>query len=54
MKALLRRLWRDEAGQDLTEYGLLLALVALSSIAAMQGVASAISAVFSNASGSMS
>lgn len=54
MKNTLVRLWKEEEGQDLTEYGLLLALVALAAIAAMKGLASGISAVFSNASGSMS
>ncbi len=54
MKRILVRLWKEEEGQDLTEYGLLVALVALAAIAAMQGVASAISGVFSTASSSMS
>lgn len=54
MGNLVRRLWREVEGQDLTEYGLLVVLVSLSAIAAMQGVASAISAVFSSASSSMS
>ncbi len=54
MKRILVRLWQEEEGQDLTEYGLLLALVSLAAIAGMQGLASAISGVFSNASNSMS
>ena len=54
MKSILVRLWKEEGGQDLTEYGLLVALVSLAAIAAMQGVASAISGVFSTASSSMS
>jgi pilus assembly protein Flp/PilA len=49
----LKRLWQEEEGQDLTEYGLLLALVVLSAIAAMKGLASAISPLFSNASTSL-
>jgi len=54
MKKLVQRLWEKEEGQDLTEYGLLVALIALAATAAMRGVASAISAVFSTASSSMS
>jgi pilus assembly protein Flp/PilA len=54
MEKMLRNLWRDEEGQDLTEYGLLLVLVALAAIATMQSLASALSNVFSNASSSLS
>jgi pilus assembly protein Flp/PilA len=49
MKSLLVRLWREEEGQDLVEYGLLVVLVALGSIAAMTNLASGISDAFSNA-----
>lgn len=45
----LRALWRDESGQDLTEYALLIALVALAAIASMKALARAISTVYSNA-----
>jgi pilus assembly protein Flp/PilA len=53
MKNLFVRLWKEEEGQDLTEYGLLVVLIALASIAAMKTLASGISTVFSNASSSM-
>ncbi len=49
MKALALRLWREEAGQDLTEYALLLVLIALAAIVSMKTLATAISQVFSNA-----
>jgi pilus assembly protein Flp/PilA len=49
MKALMLRLWREEAGQDLTEYALLLVLIALAAIVSMKTLANAISNVFSNA-----
>jgi pilus assembly protein Flp/PilA len=49
MKSLLVRLWREDEGQDLVEYGLLVVLVALGAIAAMQNLASGISDAFSNA-----
>jgi Flp pilus assembly pilin Flp len=45
MRRTLRRLWEEDEGQDLVEYGLLIVLVALASIAAMQSVANAVSEV---------
>jgi len=54
MKNLFVRLWKEEKGQDLTEYGLLLVLVALAAITTMKTLASAISNVFSNAAASLS
>ena len=47
---VLKRLWREEEGQDLVEYGLLIALVALGAVTAMKGLASAIASTFSSAS----
>jgi len=49
MKELLMRLWREESGQDLTEYALLLVLIALAAIGAMKGLATAISTAYNNA-----
>ena len=49
MRELLLRLWREEAGQDLTEYALLMVLIALVAITSMTTVGKAISNVFSNA-----
>ena len=46
MRALLERLWTDEEGQDLVEYGLLVALVALAAVAGMQSLATAINTTF--------
>jgi pilus assembly protein Flp/PilA len=54
MKNLFVRLWKEEKGQDLTEYGLLLVLVALAAITTMKTLAAAISNVFSNAAASLS
>ena len=53
MFAILQKLWREEQGQDLTEYALLLVLVALGAIAAMTSLSTAISTVFSNAATNM-
>jgi pilus assembly protein Flp/PilA len=49
MKQLLQKLWRDEVGQDLTEYALLVVLIALAAVASMKALATAISNVYSNA-----
>ncbi|MGA2076986.1 MAG: Flp family type IVb pilin [Terriglobia bacterium] len=54
MRRHLSRLWREEEGQDLTEYGLLLLFIALVSIAVIQGLGSIIANVFGNASTSLS
>lgn len=49
MKNLLMRLWKEEEGQDLTEYALLLVLISLVATAAMGTLGDAVSDVFSNA-----
>jgi pilus assembly protein Flp/PilA len=48
MKNLLNRLWQEEEGQDLTEYALLVVLIALAAVTAMKGLATAISTTFSS------
>lgn len=50
MPQLLRRLWSDEAGQDATEYVLLVVLIALAITAGMTVLATGINNAFSNAS----
>ena len=54
MKQLLKRLWKEDEGQDLVEYVLLLTLIALAATAAMSPLGTAISKVFNNASTSLS
>ena len=49
MNTILRWLWREEEGQDLVEYGLLLVLLALVSVSFVKGIGISVSAVFSNA-----
>jgi pilus assembly protein Flp/PilA len=49
MKNLLNKLWTEESGQDLTEYALLLVLVALAAIASMKVLATAIANVYTTA-----
>ena len=43
----------SEEGQDLVEYALLVALIALASVVGVQSVASAITTVFSNISSTL-
>ena len=47
MKQYLFRLWKEDEGQDLTEYALLLVLIALAAITVMSNLGSAINQVFS-------
>jgi len=49
MSQLLLRLWKEEDGQDLTEYALLLVLLSLAAIASLGSLASAINSVFNQA-----
>ncbi len=53
MKQALKRLWQEDEGQDLTEYALLLVLVALVAIATMQTLGNTISNVFANAASNL-
>ena len=50
MKSLLKRLVRNEEGQDLIEYALLAAFISLACILAMQGVATGLKALFGRVS----
>ena len=43
------RLWKDESGQDLTEYALLLVLVTLFAFAALQSLSTKINTVYDTA-----
>jgi len=53
MKKQLMRLWKEEEGQDLTEYALLLVLIALAAITVMGTLGSAINNVFSTAASNL-
>jgi pilus assembly protein Flp/PilA len=54
MKNFLVRLWKEEEGQDLTEYALLLVLIALAAIVVMSNLGSAINVVFSKGASTLS
>jgi Flp pilus assembly pilin Flp len=49
MADLLKLLWQEQTGQDLTEYALLLALLALGAITSIGMLAKMINNIFANA-----
>jgi pilus assembly protein Flp/PilA len=53
MKKLIIRLWKEQEGQDLTEYALLLVLLSLAAIGTLGTLASAINSVFSTAASNL-
>jgi pilus assembly protein Flp/PilA len=53
MKNLMIRLWKEDEGQDLTEYALLLVLLSLAAVGTLGTLASAINSVFNQAATNM-
>jgi Flp pilus assembly pilin Flp len=53
MKNFLMRLWREEEGQDLIEYALLILLIALVAVSTLRPLGSAISSIFANATSNL-
>ncbi len=53
MNKLATRLWKEESGQDLVEYALLIALLGLAAISTLGTLASAIKGVFTRAASNM-
>jgi pilus assembly protein Flp/PilA len=49
MKSLLIRLWKEEEGQDLTEYALLLVLLSLVATVAVKALGGTVNTIFTNA-----
>ncbi len=47
---LILQLLRDESGQNMVEYALVVALIALAAVVGMQGVATSLSTAFSKIS----
>jgi pilus assembly protein Flp/PilA len=54
MKRGLKRLWKEEEGQDLIEYVLLVTVVSLACVAGMSTLSTAINTAYSSASGILS
>ncbi len=53
MKTFVKQLWQGEEGQDLTEYALLLVLIALVAAATVKTLGLAVSDVFVNAASNL-
>jgi Flp pilus assembly pilin Flp len=53
VKVLLKRCWREDEGQDLVEYSLLLAFIALAAVSVLTSVQSNISTVWSSINSAM-
>jgi pilus assembly protein Flp/PilA len=49
MKNIMKRLWKEEEGQDLIEYALLVALITLIGAAAFPAIGTRIKAIFTSA-----
>jgi len=49
IRLVLKRLWKEEEGQDIIEYALLVALIALAAAAAFPPLATTIHGIFVNA-----
>jgi Flp pilus assembly pilin Flp len=54
MAGLMRNLWREEQGQDLIEYTLLMAFVALASAALFIGAGGSIKGIWSTSNSQLS
>jgi Flp pilus assembly pilin Flp len=53
MKRLIAKLWKEEEGQDLTEYALLLALISVVMVATINNLAAAIQTAIGNATAAL-
>jgi pilus assembly protein Flp/PilA len=54
MKKFALRFWRDEQGQDLVEYALLLSLLAIAAVAGLGPLANAVNGVWTNTNTALS
>jgi pilus assembly protein Flp/PilA len=50
---MLRNLYKEEAGQDLVEYALIAALIAVACVGTMKALATAIGSEFTSVSGQL-
>ncbi|MBI3669205.1 MAG: hypothetical protein HY237_05440 [Acidobacteria bacterium] len=48
LKKLLLRLWREQLGQDIAEYVLVMVLITLFAVASLKNVSNGINKVYSN------
>lgn len=50
---MLKRLWKDEEGQGMVEYGLIIALVAIVAIVGLKLVGGSVDGIFTDVSGEL-
>ncbi|MHB1125755.1 MAG: Flp family type IVb pilin [Bacillota bacterium] len=53
MLSLAKKLWKEEAGQGMTEYGLILGIIAIAVIAVLTLMKDQLVAVFTNITGEL-
>lgn len=53
MTQLIRNMWSNDEGQDLIEYALMLTLILLVSVAAIQGIGTKVSQIFTAVNNSL-
>lgn len=53
MTSILKAFWQEEDGQDLVEYSLLLAFIALAAISVLNGVGTSIKSMFTGISSAL-
>jgi pilus assembly protein Flp/PilA len=53
IKSFVKRFWQDEQGQDLVEYSLLLAFIALAAVGVLSTVKTSISTIWSSINSSL-
>ncbi len=53
MQEVIRRMWRDDEGQDLVEYALIAGLISVICYLAIKGAGASISTVWTNVSTAM-
>ena len=53
MKMFLKRFWKQTDGQDLVEYALLVAAIALGMIATIKGIAQALNSLYESISSAL-
>ena len=54
MKALFNRLIREDAGQDLIEYGLLVGIITTASVGSIKAIGPKVAAYYTNLNGLLS
>ncbi|MGI9101636.1 MAG: Flp family type IVb pilin [Terriglobales bacterium] len=54
MQEMIRKMWRDDDGQDLIEYALIVGLVSIIAVVAITAAGVSINTIWTNVSGALS